>query len=367
MGSTYEASTRDTIGDAELPGESGLIHTHRSRESRPTARRATGACALACLVATLFASGCNNRFVPVRREAGPTSQDYYRQGMAAARAGDREGAIAALTEATRRNRNFAAAHSALGDLYKQSGDHAAAAAEFESLARIEPDVADNQYRLALSYHFLNRLRDAVASYLRAVQLNPSDWKSNMNLGLAFSALGNHNGAVEHAQRGANLNPTSAVAYANLGVTLDARGNRAEAEAAYRKALDLDPNHRAASYNLVGNLLDQGRPADAIEVIDRLLPANDSAALRRRYGDALVQAGRAPEAIGQYRQSLAKDPRYYPAMNGLAALLIQQYREGLLLDDRKRDEALSLWTRSLEVKPNQPKVDSQLRMWQPKGR
>src|SRR5437773_372036 len=125
-------------------------------------------------------------------------------------------------------------------------------------------------RPALSYHFLNRLREAVASYLRAIRLEPTDWKSNMNLGLAYSALGDHNAAVEHAQRAVNLNPTSAVAYANLGVTLDARGNRAEAEAAYRKALDLDPSQSTAAQNLVANLLDQKRPQAAIDLITPLL-------------------------------------------------------------------------------------------------
>jgi len=319
------------------------------------------------VVGALFASGCNSGLLGPRKPSGPTSQDYYQQGMAASRAGDREAAVKAFIEAIHRNPNYAPAHSALGDAYRQSGDHAAAAVEYESLARLEPNVGDNQYRLALSYQFLNRLRDAVASYLRVIRLNPTDWKSNMNLGLAYSALGDHNAAVEHAQRATNLNPSSAVAYGNLGVTLDARGNRAEAEAAYRKAVELDPNLTSAAQNLIANLLDQGRPEDAIEVINRLLPEHDTAALRRRYGDALTQAGRVVEAIEQYRLSLEKDDRYYPAMNGLAGLLIKQYRDGLLLDDRKRDEALALWSRSLQLNPNQPKVAAQFQMWQPKAR
>jgi Flp pilus assembly protein TadD len=342
-----------------------LIHL---RSPRATDRSAsTPACVLACVLAGVLAGGCGRGFFKPRGPSGPTSQDFYQQGIAAYRAGDRQAAVKSLAEATRRNPNFAAAHSALGDIYKQSGDHAAAATEFESAARLEPGAAQNHSRLALSYHFLNRLRDAVASYLRAVNLNPSDWKSNMNLGLAYSALGDHNAAVEHAQRATNLNPTSAVARANLGVALDARGNRVEAEAAYRRAMELDPGQTTAAQNLVANLLDQGRPLEAIDVINLLLATSDTAVLRRRYGDALAQAGRAPEAMDQYRRSLERDERYYPAMNGLAALLIQQYRDGLLLDDRKREEALALWSRSLQANPNQPRVQAQLRMWQPKGR
>lgn len=338
----------------------------RRNSLRFNRRRTLPAAALVACLACVVAAGCGFPFLRPAAPSGPTSQDLYRQGMAAYRAGDNDAAVKALSEATRRNPNFAAAHSALGDIYKQSGNHAAAATEFETVTRLQPNVADNHHRLALAYHFLNRLRDAVASYLRAIHLNPSDWKSNMNLGLAYSALGDYNAAVEHAQRAANLNPTSAVAYANLGVTLDARGNRAEAEAAYRRALELDPSQNSAAQNLAANLLDQKRPQDAIDVINPLLTANDTAALRRRYGEALAMEGRDAEAIGQYREALGRDERHYPAMNGLAALLIKQYREGLLLDDRKKEEALALWRQSLRLNPNQPKVAAQLRLWEPKA-
>ena len=335
--------------------------------STPTYRTRAAVSVVIVGAALTVSVGCSVPFLRPPRPAGPTSEDFYQQGMNAYRAGDTDAAIQSLTEATRRNPNHAAAHSALGDLYKQAGDHAAAATEFEAVARLEPEKGDNHHRLALSYHFLNRLREAAASYLRAIRLNPTDWKSSMNLGLAFSALGEHNSAVEYAQRAANLNPNSAVVHANLGVTLDARGNPAEAEAAYRRALEIDPSQTSAAQNLVANLLDQGRPQDAIVVIEPLLARADTPSLRRRYGDALAQAGRDGDAIREYREALKRDERYYPAMNGLGAMLIKQYRDGLLLDDRKRDEAILLWRDSLRANPNQPKVQAQLNLWQPNVR
>jgi len=325
--------------------------------------------ARAAAVLTCFAyiglalTGCAR---PSSRATGPTSDDYYLQGIAAYRGGDSDSARKSLAEATRRNPNHAAAHALLGDIYKQSGDYKGAAGEYEQVARLEPRVADNHQRLAVAYHFLNRLRDAVASYLRAIRIEPTDWKSNMNLGLAYSALADHNAAIEHAQRATNLNPTSAVAQTNLGVVLDARGNRAAAEEAYRKALELDPDNTAAAQNLAANLLDQGRPFEAITAVQDLLPRIDTPALRRRYGEALAQAGRDGPAVKQYRKSLELDPDHYPALNGLAGLLIRQYRDGLLLDDKKRDEALELWRQSLRLNPNQPGIETQLRMWQPKA-
>ena len=329
-----------------------------------TARRIAAVVLLACLA--LAISGCGRSPFRPAGPSGPTSDDFYLQGLTAFRGGDSDSAVKSLTEATRRNPNHAAAHALLGDIYKQSGDYNAAAGEYEQVARIEPRIGDNHHRLAVAYHFLNRLKDAVASYLRAIRIEPTDWKSNMNLALAYSALGEHNSAVEHAQRATNLNPTSAVAHANLGVVLDARGNRAAAEEAYRKALELDPNQTAAAQNLAANLLDQNRPFEAITFIQDTLPRIDTPAMRRRYGEALAQAGRDAQAVEQYRKSLEFNPSYYPSMNGLAGLLIRQYRDGLLLDDRKRDEALGLWRQSLQLNRNQPGVEAQLRMWQPKA-
>lgn len=323
----------------------------------------TGAAVLVC-GACLAVNACSRR--PAAPAAVDSAADAYVEGMRAYRAGDRETAARLLARAVRDNPSLGAAHSALGDLYKESGDYNAAATEYEALAKIDPYAADNFHRLAVSYHFLNRLRDAAASYLRAIKLNPSDWKSNMNLGLVYMALGDNNAAVEHCQRAVTLNPLSAAAHANLGVTYDARGNKREAEAAYRKALQIDPGQSGAALNLARNLEEQKRPWDAVRVMEQLTRTADSAAVRRRYGDALLAAGRDADGVLQYREALKLDPRYYPAMNALGAALISQYRSGLLLDDRKRDEAVSVWRRSLQLNPDQPRIEAQLKTWQPKA-
>jgi tetratricopeptide (TPR) repeat protein len=324
---------------------------------------------LALCASTAAAVGCANSPLYERgggAPAGPSAADYYLQGMSAAKAGDREGAIRSLQQSVRLSPNFALAYSALGDLFKATGDYESAAKQYENVTRLDPYTADNHLRLGLSYHFLDRLREAAAAYLRAIKLNPTDWRSNMNLGLVYMALGNNNAAVEHAQRATNLNPLSAVAFANLGVTLDARGNGAEAEAAYRKALYIDPGHNAAALNLATNLMDRRRASEAASVLEKLVAEADSAPARRRLGDALAQSGRESEALQQYKKALSLDGRYYPAMNGMAALLITQYRNGLLLDDRKRDEAVATWRQSLQVKPDQPKVEAHLKLWAPRG-
>jgi len=322
---------------------------------------------LACVVFCGCAStiGCGRPGGPRRDTTSPAASagELYLRGMSAHRSGDRDTAIRLLTEATRRYPNLAMAHSALGDIYKQSGEYEKASTQYETLAKLDPFTADNHHRLALSYHFLAKLKEAAAAYLRAIRLNPSDWKSSMNVGLVYMALGEHNFAVEYCQRAVNLEPSAAVAHANLGVALDASGNRREAEKAYRRSLELDPKQTAPAVNLAKNLTEQKRPAEAGEVLGKLVSSSPTPANRRRYGDALAAAGRDADAARQYRQALAAEPQSYAVMNSLANLLINQYRKGLMLDDRKRDEALGLWRQSLAVNPEQPNVQAQLKTWQ----
>lgn len=314
---------------------------------------------LAGVSLAIAAAGCGT---PRPSTRIPTGANLYTDGVSAYRAGDNERAVKLLTEAVRQNPNLGMAHSILGDIYKASGDYDNAATQYESLTKIDPYAADNHHRLAVSYHFLNRLRDAAAAYLRAIKLNPRDWKSCMNLGLVYMALGDNNAAVEYCQRAANLNPLEPVAHANLGVALDARGNVAEAEAAYRKSLTIDPRQTGPAMNLARNLQYRNRTNEAVAVLKSLTEAADSASVRRRYGDALASAGREADALREYRQALKLDSRHYPAMNATAALLITQYRKGLLLDDRKRDEALAMWKQSLQINPDQPKVETQIKTW-----
>jgi Flp pilus assembly protein TadD len=312
----------------------------------------------------VVAPGCAPSRPAAAKPAAPTAGSLYADGVSAYRAGDRDRAIQLLTRAVQKNPDMAAAHSVLGDIYRESGNFEGAATQYESLAKIEPFSADNHHRLAVSYHFLNRLRDAAASYIRAIKLDPKDWRSCMNLGLVYMSLGDNNSAVEYCQRAANLNPLSSTAFANLGVVYDARGNVAEAEAAYRKSLTIDPTQTAPAFNLARNLQYRGKAGEAVAVLERLAQTADSPAVRRRYGDALASAGREADALLQYRQALKLDPRHYPAMNSMAALLITQYRTGLLLDDRKRDEALAMWKQSLQLNPDQPKVEAQVKQWTP---
>lgn len=293
----------------------------------------------------------------------PAGVDKYVQAVRANKSGNRDQAIASLEQATQINPKLTMARSMLGDLYKEKGDYNAAAGQYEEVTRLDPYGGRNYYKLGVVYQLLVRLQEAINAYLQAIKLDPRDWESNMNLGLVYLALGNKDAAVSSLSKATMLNPGAAAAFSNLGVALEAQGRYPEAEVAYRRAVELAPNDSPALSNLGENLMTQKKVREAVTIFQRLTEAHDSAAARKRYGDALALSARIDDATTQYRAALEQDQKYYPALNGLGAVLIAKYRQNFQLDEPTRVAAVEAWRQSLAINPSQPRVEELVRRWQ----
>lgn len=311
------------------------------------------------LIATLIVSGCASREPVTDAAKAKTGDplrgiDLYAAGAQAYRRGDREAALAQLSQAVRQNPNLRMAQSMLGDLYRTKGDYRNAATHYEKAAELDPYTLSNHYNLGVMYQYLNRLKDAAAAYLRALDLNPRDLKSNMNLGTVYLALGQTEDAVNYLERATMIDPASGEAWSNLGVAYDSRGKTALAEKAYRKALEHDSSP-IIMMNLGSNLVSQGRAAEAVNVMKEVVARSNTAAAHKRYADALILSRQYDQALREYDTALKLDSNYTPAMNDKGFLLLKQYKAGLELDEEKLKEAVSLWKVSLRVNPNQPKI------------
>ena len=314
--------------------------------------------ALACAALAISAAGCIDFTHPPNQTQRLTRGNaLYVQGALAYQEGSRDRALAALQSSLQVNPDLIMARFLLGNIYKEQGEYAAAAEQYERVVELDPYVAANHYNLGLVNHLLNRLQIAAASYLQALELNPADPRSNMNLGLVYTALGKPEAGLPYVEKAVELDPRSAEAAANLGVVLDARGEYAAAERAYRRAIELDSDRVETAINLAGNLVSQQRYKEAIAVYEQILRTteNDSALLRQRYGYALLQAERPDEAVQQFDLALKMNPQNYQAMNGMGDALLAQYRQSAMLDEMKRTAAVVHWKQSLALNPNQPRV------------
>ncbi|MFI5378895.1 MAG: tetratricopeptide repeat protein [Tepidisphaerales bacterium] len=288
------------------------------------------------------------------------STNLYVDGALAYQEGDKERALSALQNALQDNPDLIMARFLLASLSRDKGDFEAAAENYKKVVDLDPFSYTNHYNLGLMYHLLAKLQEAAASYLEAIRLNPVDAKSNMNLGLVYTALGKPDKGLPYAQKAVEVEPRSADAQSNLAVVLDSLGLFPEAERHYLTALELDSNRPETAINLAGNLVSQKRYKDAIAAYEQILRTRDNSLVRQRLGYALLQAGRMDEAIREFETALKQNSKNYQAHNGLGDTMIQQYRASAMLDEKKRSAAIGHWKTSLEINPEQARVQAMLK-------
>ncbi len=162
----------------------------------------------------------------------------------------------------------------------------AAADEFNSAVRIDPDYADAYVGLANTYNLLREY-------------------AGMSDAQAFSLA---KPAAEHALR---LNPNLAGAHAAHAFVLfwgdwDFRAAIAE----YRRALDLEPDNPGLHHWLATSLDNVGRHAEALAQIDRALElAPESRAIKADRATVLFHMGHAEEARTLLTTLAATDPEF----------------------------------------------------------
>ncbi len=242
------------------------------------------------------------------------ANEQYERAVDAKEAGNSQGAIDALKQATRVRPKFTEAHEMLGGLYKDRGDYDAAEKEYDTLTKLQPKSSEHAYNMALMNQLLGRLQKATQGYVRAITLQPTGADAHMNLGLVYLSLGDRQKALEYLQKATVLSPTSIDAWTNYGVALDESGDLPAAEKAYRKALELEGNRYSVFINYAGNLLQQRRPDEAIRFLQQAADMKDGAVVQKLMGDALAIKGWTDAAVARYDRAIKFDPRYISAYN-----------------------------------------------------
>jgi Flp pilus assembly protein TadD len=107
---------------------------------------------------------------------------------------------------------------------------------------------------------------ALQSYRRALELDPADAKAHNGAAGAALAMGRAEVALEHLEKAVLLDPTYAFARYNLGFVLAGYRRLDEAIVQYRAALRITPGFADAARRLAELLIEQGRYANAVEVL-----------------------------------------------------------------------------------------------------
>lgn len=205
--------------------------------------------------------------------------------------------------------------------------------------------------LGLAQLHQKKFKEAIESYLGAVEINPGFYDALVNLASSYDFLNQHDLAASYAQKAHQINQNNPVTLNILAKHAVATNKLTDAIALYNTSLKIQPGllqtyaqlsnayFLAKKFKLAEEVLKQGltRHADHPELTNSLGKFYDS---RNRHD----------EAIGEFKKVLAKDSQNTFALAGVAKSLIAL---------QKFDQAMSILIKANDEFPDSAEIVSEL--------
>lgn len=170
---------------------------------------------------------------------------HYMVGLSLWKAGEVDGAEAALERAVELDGEHVRAHLNLARVRLDAGRSAEALDPALRAAELEPASPEAWRVLGRVHHARGANDDAVGAYQTALFLDRNDAWSLNNLGLLHIEGGRFEEALGPLARAVEADSTLGVARNNLGIALERTGRYGQATEAYRMAVELGESERAA--------------------------------------------------------------------------------------------------------------------------
>jgi tetratricopeptide (TPR) repeat protein len=164
-------------------------------------------------------------------------------------------------------------HFSKGEAHYKGRQYEPAVKELKEAIKQSPDWDDPHYVLALSLTELDRLKEAIESYKKVIELAIKDEPkilSYYNMGNAYADLGEYENAVRAYQEAIKLDATLSKPHNNLGLAYAALNRMEDAVAEFREAVRLKPDYAEAHFNLGVAYVQLGKKPEALEQQKRLV-------------------------------------------------------------------------------------------------
>jgi serine/threonine protein kinase/tetratricopeptide (TPR) repeat protein len=211
--------------------------------------------------------------------------------------------------------SLAPVHAVQGLIQSAAGDHEKALASYSRALELDPVHSAAFRGLATTYEQLGRYEEAERTHRRAIGLRPGLWSGYNELGVFFANRGRYPEAITQFQHAVRLSPDNSRAHYNLGAIYYLTGDLKRAEAMLRKSLILSETPEGHT-NLGAVYYIQGRYGEAAEQMVKAVARGGGdyrlwgnlADAYERLGNAEGKAREAYEkAIEQTRAELAINP------------------------------------------------------------
>jgi Flp pilus assembly protein TadD len=211
-------------------------------------------------------------------------------------------------------------------------------------------------RLAEMYWKAQRVHEAVTEAQELLKRDPNDLQTRRLLGRIYlRSLGDLTSsaqsemaarAIEQYSEVYRLDPTDSESALWLARLYRLRNEHEKAEEVLRSLLKQDPENEAAVEQLTQLLLDEGKSADAVLLLESVTNRTPSPALLDLLGDAYTQAHDLAKAEGAYRKAMDLDPSELSHVRGLGQTL---------LAEEKFADALTVYQKLADLMPDDSDV------------
>ena len=211
-------------------------------------------------------------------------------------------------------------------------------------------------RLAEMYWKAQRVHEAVTEAQDLLKRDPNDLQTRRLLGRIYlRSLGDLSStaqsemaarAIEQYKEVYRLDPTDSESALWLARLYRLRNEHDKAEDVLRSLLKQDPENEAAVEQLTQLLLDEGKSADAVLLLESITSRTPSPALLDLLGDAYTQTHDLPKAEIAYRKGTELDPSELSHTRGLGQTL---------LAEEKFADALAVYQKLADLMPDDSDV------------
>jgi Flp pilus assembly protein TadD len=167
------------------------------------------------------------------------------------------------------------AHLLAGNLYLQQGNPGRALEAFTTATRLDPTRSAAHFGLGIAHHHNRDTERALASYRKALTLNPNDPRAYNNIAYVLAEQGRDLGeALSAAQRAAELGREAPSIMDTLGFVHYQRGEYDKAEPLLRRAAEQLRNNATVHYHLGMTYYRLGRTEEAAAALRRSLQIDE---------------------------------------------------------------------------------------------
>jgi tetratricopeptide (TPR) repeat protein len=204
-------------------------------------------------------------------------------------------------------------------------------------------------RLAEMYWKAQRTHEAVAEAQEVLKRDPDDVQSRRLLGRIYlrslgelsagtSQSDTVNKAVEQYREIYRLDPTDTESALWLARLYRLKNEHDKAEQVLRTILKNDPENELSVEQLTQLLMDEGKSAEAVSLLEGITSHSPSPVLLDLLGDAYTQAHELPKAEDAYRKAMELDPSELSHQRGLGQTLLaeEKYAEALMVYQKISD-------------------------------